>query len=351
MFGKFMNNYFYGKSGKGDYTREDLPSTRMQLFWETLRTRMGGLTRLNLMDMLSWLPAMLVIAYHVMLVYSMLVGFSDLQSQAQAGAIAASELATRQAQLTEGMRSVALTALLYLIPCIAITGPFTAGVSLVTRNWSRDEHAFVFSDFKDAALENWKQALATSAITGVVPLITYVCWMFYGDLAAGNALFAIPQVLTFMLGALWMMSLLYTYPLMVTYKLRYRDVLRNSFLLTIGRLPATLGLKLLSCVPVAIAFLVGFLTPYLQWAILGALLYYAVLGFALSRFVGASYSNAVFDRYINVKIEGAQINRGLYVEEDDAGDAPEAAEAPAGTAPDAETPVATADGGESAPTR
>ena len=40
MFGKFMNNYFYGKSGKGDYTKEDLPQTRTQLFWETLRTRM-----------------------------------------------------------------------------------------------------------------------------------------------------------------------------------------------------------------------------------------------------------------------------------------------------------------------
>jgi len=33
--------------------------------------------------------------------------------------------------------------------------------------------------------------------------------------------------------------------------------------------------------------------------------------------VGASFTNAVFDKYINVKIEGAQVNRGLYVEEDD----------------------------------
>ncbi|MEG2314742.1 MAG: hypothetical protein RSC91_00915, partial [Clostridia bacterium] len=46
-------------------------------------------------------------------------------------------------------------------------------------------------------------------------------------------------------------------------------------------------------------------------------LYYIVLGFSLSRFVAASYTNGVFDRYINNRIEGAEVNRGLYVEEDE----------------------------------
>ena len=46
MFGKMMNRYYYGKSGKGDYTKEDLPQTRWQLFWEMLRVRLSGLIRL-----------------------------------------------------------------------------------------------------------------------------------------------------------------------------------------------------------------------------------------------------------------------------------------------------------------
>ena len=37
MFGKFVHNYYYGKSGQGDYTPEDLPKTRLQLFFEMLR--------------------------------------------------------------------------------------------------------------------------------------------------------------------------------------------------------------------------------------------------------------------------------------------------------------------------
>ena len=28
MFGRMMNNYYYGKSGKGDFRKDDLPETR-----------------------------------------------------------------------------------------------------------------------------------------------------------------------------------------------------------------------------------------------------------------------------------------------------------------------------------
>ena len=47
MFDKLMNSYYYGKSGKGDYTPDDLPKNRWQLFMEMLRTRMSGLCRMN----------------------------------------------------------------------------------------------------------------------------------------------------------------------------------------------------------------------------------------------------------------------------------------------------------------
>jgi uncharacterized membrane protein YesL len=329
MFGKFMNSYFYGKSGKGDLTHEDLPETRSQLFWETLRTRFSGLVRLNLLYMISWIPVLLVIGYHLLLFYSATVSLADMQSQFDAGTLTAVDFAAQQSQYVDGIKAIALRALLFLIPALAVTGPFTAGICLVTRNWARDEHAFLWSDFMDAVKENWKHGLITSTITGFVPLLVYVCWAFYGQMAETNTLYIVPQVLTLLLGLIWLMSLMFIYPMIVTYRLRYRDVLRNSMLLTIGRLPATVGLKLLSLVPVLIAAVVSFLTPYFQWALMICIIYYMLLGLALSRFVGASYTNAVFDKYINVKIDGAQVNRGLYVdteedeENEDAGSNPQ----------------------------
>ena len=61
MFGKLMNSFYYGKSGKGDYRKEDLPKNRWQLFFEMLRIRFSALIRLNLMYMIVWLPAMIVL--------------------------------------------------------------------------------------------------------------------------------------------------------------------------------------------------------------------------------------------------------------------------------------------------
>lgn len=320
MFGKMMNRYFYGKSGQGDYNPDNLPQTRMQLFWEMLRIRFSALMRLNLLYVIVWLPAIFVIARGLMMWYSSLVGITELQSLLDEGAMTAEAFADNYALWQSGVRSVVLQSLLFLVPCIAITGPCTAGLCYITRNWARDEHAFIWSDYKDAVKENWKPALLTSAITGIMPLLIYVCATFYGDMIAQNKLFIVPQILSITLGLVWLLMQLYTYPQIVTYTLSYRDVLKNSLLMAIGRLPMTVGLKLLSVLPALICGAVGILTPYFQYTMLAYGLYYIVIGFSLSRFVGASYTNAVFDRLINAKIEGAQVNRGLYHEEDDEDD-------------------------------
>ena len=317
MFGKMMDRFYYGKSGKGDYTKDDLPETRWQLFWEMLKIRAAGLCRLNVLYALAWLPALAVVAMAVTRGYSALAGMAELQETAAQGAISAEALAEGMAQFSAWIRGLVLQTLLLLIPCIAVTGPFTAGIALITRNWARDEHAFVWSDYRDAVKENWKQGLAVSSITAVMPLMLYVCWTFYGEMAQENLLFLLPQVLSSTLVLVWLCSLLYQYPLMVSYRLRLRDLLRNGVLLTLGRMPMTAGLKLLTLIPGAIAAAVAFFTPYLPYALLVLLLYYVMIGFALSRFIGASYANAVFDRFINAKLEGVQVNRGLYQDDED----------------------------------
>mgnify|MGYP004433916929 CR=1 FL=1 len=77
------------------------------------------------------------------------------------------------------------------------------------------------------------------------------------------------------------------------------------------------GLRLLALVPTLIFAVVSLLTPYFQYAVMIYALYYILIGFSLDRFICASYTNGVFDKLINVKIDGAQVGRGLYVEEDD----------------------------------
>ncbi len=327
-----MNNYYYGKSGKGDFRKEDMPENRWQLFWDVLRTRLSGIVRLNLMYAVVWLPTMLVLLFTFMSVISNL----DVILAAQEGVLKqrVEESAGEENALTytdeqiaqlaavnpaDYLRSTLMTTLLILIPCLAITGPATAGVSYVLRNWARDEHAFIWSDFKDALKENWKQSLVISLITSLLPVLAYVGWTFYGQMAQTQVFMIVPQVLVVMVAVIWAVCVTYFYPLLVSYELKIRDVLRNGLLMGVARLPMSVGIRLLHCVPALLGFvLCWFWNPLYGAMILFA--YYLLIGFGLSRFVTASYTNAVFDRFLNSRIEGAKVNQGLRQDSDEDGE-------------------------------
>jgi len=53
-------------------------------------------------------------------------------------------------------------------------------------------------------------------------------------------------------------------------------------------------------------------------------IYYLLIGFALSKLIYASFANSVFDKYLNPHIEGAVVGQGLrpvdaddYLDDDD----------------------------------
>ena len=368
MFGRMMNNYYYGKSGKGDFRKDDMPETRMQLFRDTLRTRLSGLCRLNLLYMLVWLPAMLVLLLNVSNLWNRIqteaaisaydyteyaemlqererqINISEeeynqlratlqerdriyndanyeayLERIGEEGgeALTEAEFLSVQTSAATELTGGILRLLLILFPCIAITGPFTAGLSYVTRNWARDEHAFIWTDFKDAVKANWKIPLLLSTITGALPALIYEGWITYGRMANQNTIMVIPQMLVVMVGAIWALCITYMHPLTVTYDLKVKGVLRNGLLLGIARLPFSVGIRLLHCVPLLIGFIAVWffgLDPLLGILLLCG--YYMIIGFGLSRFITASYTNAVFDRFINPQIEGAKVNQGLREKED-----------------------------------
>ena len=337
MFGKMMNSFYYGKSGKGDFRKEDLPKNRWQLFWEMLRVRFASLCRLNLMTVAAWLPTILVIGFlitNTLSVFNSEMSYleylengtvSEQFTEEQAEVISkvltdtyGEEADKAQAILDYSVEAIKLflfKALLLLIPCIAITGPVQAGLAYVTRNWSRDEHAFIWADFKDAVKDNWKQGLGVSAITSILPIIMYVGYQFYGQQATNSMFFMVPQMLILMVGVVWALGLTFMYPMMVSYRVSFGQLIKNSVVIAIGRLPQTVGIRLIMLVPTIICLAVFMFTGSLV-ALLALPLYYVLIGFALARFVYASFTNGVFDRFINSRMEGVEINRGLAKEED-----------------------------------
>ena len=201
FFGNLMNNYFYGKSGKGDYRVEDMPQNRRQLFGAVLKVRWSALVGVNLLQVLFWLPAA---AWTILNYITLVSGAGDPVN-------------------------LLSTYLLILIPLIAITGPFTAGATYVLRNWARDEHSFVWSDFWDAVKGNWKQGLVVSVISGLMPYVLYMGYTFYGTMANTKSfVFMIPLAILFLVFIVWKLSEMIIYTLMVTYDLKTKDLIRHS---------------------------------------------------------------------------------------------------------------------------
>lgn len=303
MSGLF-NSFYYGKAGKADFTPDQLPKNRVQLFFSMLRVRFSGLIGLNLLHILFSLPAIIwTIINAMVLIYS-------------------SGVNPETGEITEAVSAGVMSGnimfyLLIMIPCLMIASIGRMGLAMPMRNWARDDHSFVWSDFKDTVKANWKTALGIGFISGLSLLLTYVGFTYYSAMTAQSMFWIVPQVLIVVFCCIWWMSTMLLYPMAVTYDMKFRVLIQNSIIMTLARLPiAFLCWAPITFIPLIVAY---FVPSNIVLLILAA--YYILFGFSLYQFLAASYANACFDRFLNPRIDGADVNKGLrdpsYNEEDD----------------------------------
>ena len=289
-----LNNYYYGKQGKADFTVADLPANRRELFSAVFRVRWAQLAGVNLLYLLFWIPAIAWSSLNLTTLYGML---------------------STEGVTPQDVSGVVMTWLLILAPCVALTGPFNAGATYVLRNWARDEHSFIWSDFWDAVKCNWKQALAVSAVSGVMLPLVYVGTYFYMAQMRQSIIFVMPFGLVLLVGMLWSLSTMVMYDMMVTYDLKLKDVIRNSLLLTMGRFPYALLFKLITLIVPILAFLVLWFVPTsLGYVVLVVSVLYMFYMLAFNKLVTVSYANWLCETFMNTRIEGAPTNIGLRPE-------------------------------------
>ena len=289
-FRDLLNRWFYGKEGKADFTEDMLPDTRPALFADMLRAHASGMIALNFLYVLFCLPGIL------WTFYSMMVSIAAYSAAREAGG-AFSLVGS----------GYLFTWMIGMIPCMTVAGAGSTGEMFVLRNWARDEHAYVWKDFRDALRANWKRGALTGFLQGLSLPLCHFALAFYGagEGAPGPAM--IPLAFVLIGAAVWWMMNMLVYPMMVTYELGYGALLRNCAIISVARLPySALFLLLTFGVP-------ALLLALLPWEIiLSALsLWYLTAGFAFTGFIYASYANSCFDLYLNPKIPGAEVRRGL----------------------------------------
>ena len=289
----FMNNYYYGKAGKADFTEDQLPSNRFELFFTTLRLHISGLIGMNLLYLLFALPAVIWTVKNVdILLY----------------------IASEQQEPGSAIGYISIY-LIGMIPCIGLIGVGLSGIAYILRNWSRDQHAFTLSDFKDSLKSNWKLGLMEGLLTGLSLFVAWYSYLFYGSYAANSSVFfVVPEVLVLTVVFLFNMSAMLAYPMLVTYDLKFRHVVRNSLLITLRRLPMSI---LVFAPSIAIPLVLLGLVWGTKYGLLAMVLIYMLFGFAFTEFIYISYANSCFDKYLNPLIEGAPVNLGLREKDDE----------------------------------
>lgn len=300
----FFDRLYYGKAGKRDYSEMDMPKNRISLFFLVFKDHFFDLVKVNVLQLVFWLPFLVWTYINIIAIQSI---DTEMLLAVENGS----------GQMMGLVMSYLIMWLIGVIPCVAITGPSSAGAAYVMRNWARDQHAFLFSDFKDAFKSNWKQALLVSVITSIVPMFGYAAVAYYGGMAANSVLMLVPLIFVLSAMLMWALMLVLLYTMMVGYELKAKHLIKNAFLMAAASLPKMLFARIITLIPIAV-FLIGLFMGNMA-VILIISLYYILFGFALSRLIYASFAHDVFDRFLNPKIEGAEVRQGLrpHMEEDE----------------------------------
>ena len=176
--------------------------------------------------------------------------------------------------------------LLYAVVSIPVVtrGLAEAGLTFVTRNYAREKHVFLPSDFFDTIKKNWKQSL----ITGILELVISACLVFdivyaWDWLNAVEGIQFMPLLffaVSFFLVVIFSYARYYLYMQIITFKLSFKQVWKNSLLLAIAGFKENLiiSLALLAVYALAAVLLLNWF-----WYVLAPLVILYVLLFPAFR--------------------------------------------------------------------
>ena len=229
----------FNKPGKG-VEKEDLQKHRFLIFFDVLFRKFMKFVQLNLIYLIFSLPYLLI-----------LYVFSPLNATVLA-TVEFNGIGEFVKTLTgDSFIGFDLTLRLLFVFSVAVlwgTGPASAGGAYVMRNFAREEHAWVMSDFWDNVKSNFKQSMAVLFIDIVVIYLSMVAFNFYSMQYASspNQIYLIAQgILAFVLMIYTFMHY-YIYQLMISYEAALIDLYKNAMLFCVAKFPQNIFFTVLA---------------------------------------------------------------------------------------------------------
>lgn len=179
--------------------------------------------------------------------------------------------------------------LLFLITCLPV---ITIGASCCALYYSikkriLDKESYVFHDYVSAWKENFKNATCIWCFFLVLlPVLFYFSGYFVHHL---TNIFVVAAYMIFLLCFLF--TLLYVFPLQATFVNTPPRIIKNAFLTAILHLPHTVGLLVVTILPVSITWL-------FPQAFYFTLAYWLLIGCSLTCIATVMITGKAFEKYL-----------------------------------------------------
>ncbi len=298
-----------GKERSEEYARSTLPTNRFSLFWDIFKGRFGRLVLVNLLVLITFLPAVGLFVWRYMAIVV------DWASGPYASGFLAG-LGVPGAGLLGVAESTRLFQDLFffgmLIPAGAIAALGISGGMYIIRNLIWTEGVFVANDFARGIKRNYFNVLEAMLVLTILLFLAQMS----SDLADFQVAIGSPyagwmiasKVIGYILVAFSVLICLWMISLGVNYKQGVWALFRNAVVMTVGTFPQTIFFAAIAFLP---ALLLLFGVTFLNILVI---VFYILIGFSFFMLVWMDYSQWAFDRFINPNL-GVTPGRGLYNKE------------------------------------
>lgn len=184
--------------------------------------------------------------------------------------------------------------LLCSIPLVTI-GASAAALQKVTQNIVLDEDGGIARDFFRAFRENFRQATALWLMMAVFAASMVCNYLLISGFVAGTLATILKTVLV-VAGGLVLVLAAYMFPLMVRYTNTLQEHATNALILAVVKLPRTVGLVLLSAMPLLILMI------SLQ-TFVSTLVFWLTIGFGFTSYMSSILLKRVFGELENGNVQ------------------------------------------------
>jgi len=279
----FFGLFDYTKEGPG-VPKDAPPKSRFIIFFEVLARKFWNIIKINLLFFIFNLPATLFLLFFAMYYNQLVLPQELLQGSGE-------ELLGYLSGFT-----FPLMLILICLPLITV-GPAQAGMTYVLRNYSREEHAFIWSDFIENAKNNFKQSMIVSVINTIVTILVMIDIYIYRNIQTNTMLLTIASALIIVAFLVFMMMSMYIYPMMVTFKLSVKQLYKNALIFAIMKFIPNLLILIVCFLVVIVPF---YFAPFVGYILL------IIITFGLISYITNFFVYNKIDKYMIQRVNQSE---------------------------------------------